>query len=197
MPARYTDFTPDHMTPEQKTVYDDIVAGPRGRIYGPFLVLMHNPGLAPAVQKMGAYVRWKSTVPERLKELAICCIGRFWGAHVEFATHSVMAVKAGLDPAIVAAIEAGRRPEFTSDDETTIYEFCMTLLEKKGVDDALYARCLAVLGERGMIDLMATFTHYSTVSMTLNAFRVPAPEGYKAPSFPHGRAPAAANKGAR
>jgi 4-carboxymuconolactone decarboxylase len=170
MPPRYTDFTPDTMTPEQKRVYDEIVAGPRGRIYGPFLVLMHNPGLASAVQKMGAYVRWSSTVPERLKELAICCIGRFWGAHVEWATHSAFAVKAGIDPAVIEALEAGRGPAFKNDDEATIYDFCMTLLEKKGVDDALYARCLAVLGERGLIDLMATFTHYSTVSMTLNTF---------------------------
>jgi 4-carboxymuconolactone decarboxylase len=184
---RYSDFTPASMSPEQKKVYDDIVSGPRGRIYGPFLVLMHNPGLASAVQKMGAYVRWGSTVPERLKELAIMCIGRYWGAHVEFATHSVMAVKAGLDPATVAALEAGTRPDFKNDDEATIYDFCMTLLEKKGVDDALYAKTLELLGERGLIDLMSCYTHYCTVSMTLNTFQVPAPEGYKTPSFPHGR----------
>ena len=187
MAARYKDFSPDTMTPEQKTVYDDIVSGPRGRIYGPFLVLMHNPGLASAVQKLGAYVRWKSTVPERLKELAIACIGRFWGAHVEWATHSQFAVKAGIDPVVIKAIEEGRRPDFAKQDEAVIYDFCMTLLEKKQVDDATYAACLNVLGERGLIDLMAAFTHYSTVSMALGTFRVPAPQGYPAPSFPHGR----------
>jgi len=184
---RYQDFTPDNMTPEQKVVYDQIVAGPRGRIYGPFLVLMHNPGLASAVQKMGAYVRWQSAVPDRLKELAIACIGRFWGAHVEFSTHSKFAVVAGIDAAVIAAIEAGRRPSFAKDDEATIYDFCMMLLETKKVDDATYRKCFDLLGERGFIDLMATFTHYFTVSMTLNTFRVPAPEGYKTPSFAHGR----------
>ncbi len=185
--ARYKDFTPDHMSPEQKKVYDDIVAGPRGRIYGPFLVLMHNPGLASVVQKMGAYVRWKAQVPEKLKELAICCIGRFWGAHVEWATHSAFAVRAGLDPAIVAAMEAGKRPDFADKDEEAVYDFCMTLLDKKRVDDATYKRCFDALGERGFIDLMSAFIHYSTVSMTLNSFQVPAPEGYKKPPFPHGR----------
>ena len=185
--ARYQDFTPDGMTPAQKTVYDQIVAGPRGRIYGPFLVLMHNPGLASAMQKMGAYVRWQSQIPERLKELAICVIGRFWGAHVEWATHTKMALNAGLAPEVIDAIEAQRRPDFKHDDEAAVYDFLTMLLNKKRVDDATYRRCFDVLGERGFIDLMAALTHYSTVSLTLNTFRVPAPDGYAAPAFPHGR----------
>ena len=105
--ARYQEFTPDHMTDHQRAVYDDIVSGPRGRIYGPFLVLMHNPGLASALQKSGAYVRWQSSLAENLKELAIAIIGRYWGAHVEWSVHAKLAVDAGVDGLIVEGGEGG------------------------------------------------------------------------------------------
>ena len=187
--ARYQEFTPDHMTDHQRAVYDDIVSGPRGRIYGPFLVLMHNPGLASALQKSGAYVRWQSSLAENLKELAIAIIGRYWGAHVEWSVHAKLAVDAGVDAAIIGALEAGTPPAFTDTGEALIHEFCTDLLEKKCISDDLYGRALAGFGERGLIDLMATFTHYTTISLTLNSFEVPAPKGYKAPSFPHGRRP--------
>lgn len=185
--ARYEDFSPANMTPEQKVVHDDIVSGPRGRIYGPFAVLMHNPGLASAVQKMGAYARWQSTLPERLKELCISIIGRYWGAHVEWSVHSRLAVEAGVAQSVIDTLEAGGRPDFDHDDEAVIYDFCMSLLDARKVGEQTYKAALETLGERGLIDLMATFTHYTTVSMTLNAFEVPAPDGFKAPPFPHGR----------
>jgi 4-carboxymuconolactone decarboxylase len=187
--ARYQDFTPDSMTAQQRTVYDDIVAGPRGRIYGPFLVLMHNPGLASALQKSGAYVRWQSDLDENFKELAIATIGRYWGAHVEWSVHAKLAVDAGVDPAIIDALEAGTRPVFADAGEALIHEFCTALLETKRIGDDLYGRPLALLGETGLIDFMALFTHYTTISLTLNSFQVPAPAGFKAPSFPHGRFP--------
>lgn len=185
--ARYEEFTPEGMTAQQRQVYDDIVNGPRGRIYGPFLVLMHNPGLASALQKSGAYVRWKSSLPDNLKELAIATIGRYWGAHVEWSVHAKMAVDAGVDQSIIDALEAGTAPVFSDPDEALIHEFCTSLLERKRIDDGLYERALARFGERGLIDLMATFTHYTTISLTLNSFEVPAPDNYKKPPFPHGR----------
>lgn len=185
--ARFEPFSADYMSAEQKVVHDEIVAGPRGRIYGPFEVLMHNPGLASAVQKMGAYARWQSELPDRLKELVISIIGRYWCAHVEWSVHSKLAVDAGIDQAVIDALEAGERPPLKNDDEIVIYDFCTALLEKRKVDDETYARALDTLGERGLIDVLGTFTHYTVVSMSLNTFEVPAPEGYKKPSFPHGR----------
>ena len=103
--------------------------------------------------------------------------------------HAKLAVDAGLDPAIIDALEAGGAPVFTDPAEALIHEFCSCLLETKNIDDDLYARALSRFGETGLIDLMATFTHYTTISLTLNSFEVPAPDGFKAPAFPHGRTP--------
>lgn len=184
--ARFEPLSPDQMTDEQKSVCEDLVKS-RGSVRGPFPIMLHNPGLASAAEKLGGYARFESKIEPRLLEFAISIIARFWGAHVEWVAHSRMAQEAGIDPAILKAVADARRPEFVNDDEQAIYDFLTELLTTTKIDDATYARCLAVLGERGLIDLVAANTHYTVVSMTLNAFRVPVPDGAETPPFGPGR----------
>lgn len=184
--ARFEPLSPDQMTAEQKAVCDDLVRS-RGGVRGPFPVMLHNPGLAAAAEKLGGYARFGSKIEPRLLEFAVSIVGRFWGAHVEWVAHSRLAREAGIDTAVLKALEDGRRPDFANDDEAAVYDFLTMLLNTTRVDDATYARCLGALGERGMIDLMATVTHYTVVSMTLNTFHVPVPEGAQTPPFGPGR----------
>jgi len=183
--ARIEPVSPDRMSEEQQAVAADIVAS-RGSVRGPFPVMLHNPGLASASQQLGHYARFDSRIEPRLLEFAVAVVGRFWGAHVEWVSHSRLAREAGIDPAILTAVEQGSRPEFVNDDEAAVYDFLTALLETTKVDDATYATCLEALGERGIIDLMAMVTHYTIVSMTLNSFRVPVPED-QTPPFGPGR----------
>ena len=184
--ARFEPLSPDQMTAEQKAVCEDLVKS-RGSVRGPFPVMLHNPGLAAAAEKLGGYARFESKIEPRLLEFAVSVIARFWGAHLEWSAHSRLAQEAGMDPAILKAVEEGSRPDFVNDDEAAVYDFLTMLLNTTRVDDATYARCLAALGERGMIDLVAANTHYTVVSMTLNTFHVPVPEGRETPPFGPGR----------
>jgi len=183
--ARYEPLSPDRMTEEQKAVCDDLVKS-RGSVRGPFPVMLHNPGLAAACEKLGGYARFASQIEPRLLEFGVSVVGRFWGAHVEWVSHSRLAREAGIDDAVLKAVADGRRPDFAHDDEATVYDFLTRLLETTKIDDASYAKCLETLGERGLIDLMATVIHYTVVSMTLNAFRVPVAAD-QTPSFGPGR----------
>ena len=47
-----------HMDPIQKGVYDDIMAGPRNNLRGPFHAWLHSPGLADPAQRLGAFCRF-------------------------------------------------------------------------------------------------------------------------------------------
>ncbi|MEK9721856.1 MAG: carboxymuconolactone decarboxylase family protein [Rhodospirillaceae bacterium] len=174
------------MTDEQKSVHDDIVES-RGRVGGPFPVMLHNAGLASASQRLGGYARFESQIEARLLEFAASILARYWGAHVEWVAHTRLAAEAGLDAAVIDALRDGRDPDFANADEATVYRFLMMLLETSRVDDATFDACLDVLGLRGVIDLMAVVTHYTVVNMTLNVFHVPAPEGAETPAFGPGR----------
>ena len=175
---RFKELTPESMSTEQKKVADAIQAGPRGAgLRGPFNALLRSPELCDLVQRVGAYVRFGSSIPARLNEMAIIMAGRKWTAQYEFYAHRRLALEAGLNSAICDAIASGSRPQGMQDDEAEVYDFCSDLLSSGHVSDANYARIKNRFGERGVIDLIGAVGYYSLVSMVLNVDGVPLPAG--------------------
>jgi 4-carboxymuconolactone decarboxylase len=180
--ARFPRLDSGQMAPEQKRVAEAIQSGPRGKgLRGPFNALLRSPELADRLQKVGEYVRFRSSLPARLNELAILIVARKWTAQFEWYAHHQFAMKAGLDPAIAQAIAEGRTPDRMTEDEAAIHAFCTELLETTEVSDRTFADVRQRFGEHGVIDLIGAIGYYSTVSMVLNVDRHPLPEGVQAP----------------
>lgn len=180
--GRFTTLTPETMTPEQKQVADAIQSGPRGAgLRGPFNALLRSPDLCDLVQRVGAFVRYGSSIPARVNEMAIIMAGRKWKAQYEFYAHRRMALEAGLKPAIADAIAANTRPTGMAEDETIAYDFVSELLGTGQVSDAAFARAKTAFGERGVMDLIGAVGYYSLVSMVLNVAQVPLPAGVEPP----------------
>jgi 4-carboxymuconolactone decarboxylase len=182
---RFAVLTPETMTAEQRTVADAIQAGPRGAgLLGPFNALLRSPDLCDAVQRVGAHVRFGSSIPPPLNELAICMVGRRWTAHFEFYAHRKLAIAAGLSPDILDAVAAGERPARLSEDEAAVYDFASELLDGGAATDATFDRVLRRFGERGVIDLTGAIGYYTLVSLVLNVDRVPLPDNEVSPLGP-------------
>ncbi len=183
--TRFPELTPETMTPEQRRVADSIQSGPRGAgLRGPFNALLRSPDLADAVQKVGEIIRFKSSIPARLNEMAILLAGRRWTAQYEFYAHRRLGLQAGTPAAIADAIAEGRRPDPMQPDEADVYDFASELLETGQVSEPVYARALARFGERGVMDLVGACGYYSLVSLVLNVAQVPLPAGETPPLKP-------------
>jgi 4-carboxymuconolactone decarboxylase len=177
----------DAMTPAQRAVAEAIASGPRGGLRGPFQAWLRSPDLADRLQKVGEYLRFSSAVPRRLNELAILITARAWDAQYEWYAHHRLAMEAGLDPAVAAAVAEGRHPPVLRADEAVVYDFCTELRANRNVSDATLAAALELLGEQGVIDLIAVSGYYDVVSMTLNVAEVPLPDGVSPPLKPLSR----------
>ena len=169
------------MTEAQQRVYRAIAGGPRGGVRGPFNALLRSPELADRVQKVGEYLRFESSLPPRLNELAILINARFWGSKYEWYAHRPLAEKGGLAPAIADDVARNTRPSRMEPDEAVVYDFCTALHTTHEVDDALFARAVATVGERGVIDLIGVSGYYTLVSMVLNVAEIPLPAGAASP----------------
>jgi len=180
---RFKPLTYDQLTPEQKTMAENLLAGERGGLNGPFNVLLRSPEMGDAAQKLGAQLRFHSVLPGKLRELAIIITARYWTAQYEWTTHRQLALKAGVSPAIADAIAAGKKPASLEPDEEIVYNFCNELLKTKQVSDATFKAAVDKLGERGVVDLTGLVGYYNFVSMILNLDRYPLPEGAK-PELP-------------
>lgn len=176
---RFKPLTYDKLTPEQKAMADHLLAGERGGMNGPFNVTLRSPEVGDAAQKLGALVRFHSSLPKKLNEMAIIMTGRFWNAQYEWSAHKKAALAAGLNPAIIDAIAVGKRPTGMQADETAIYNFANELLQKKEVSDASFAAVVKLYGEKGAVDLTGVMGYYCFVSMMLDIDRYPLPDGEK------------------
>lgn len=172
------------MSEAQKKAREAIVAGPRGDVRGPFNALLRSPELADRAQRLGAHIRFGSSLPARLNELAILVTARYWSAQFEWYAHHALALKAGLDPRIAAEIAEGRRPSGLAREEAAVYDFCHELHHRKGVSDETFAAARACFGEQGVVDLIGACGYYTLVSMVLNVERHPLPDGVPEPLKP-------------
>ena len=176
---RFRPLTYDEMTPEQKAMTEHLLSGERGRMTGPFNVLLRSPEMGDLAQKLGAYVRFHSSLPSKLNEFAIIITGRYWNAQYEWYAHKRLALQAGLRPAIVNSVAAGTRPATMQPDEEIVYNFCTELLTTRQVGDATFQAAKDKFGERGVVDLIGVVGYSNMVSMFLNVDRYPLPEGVK------------------
>ncbi len=174
---RFKPLTYDEMTPAQKTMVEHLLAGPRGGVNGPFNVLLRSPEIGDLGQEFGGAARFKSSLPQRLYELAILITARHWTAQYEWQAHHRSALQAGLSASICDAIAAGRRPTGMQKDEEALYTFVSELLDTKQVSDATFNATKSVFGERGIVDIIAVTGWYNIVSMMLNVDRYPVAEG--------------------
>lgn len=174
---RFRPLTWAEMTEAQKTMTRHVLDGPRTAMSGPFNVMLRSPVMGDLAQELGAQVRFSSTLPPALRELAILMSARHWTTHYEWNAHKNAALTAGLDPRIVAAIARGERPSALSPPQVALYDFCSELLATKRVDDATFAAAKAAFGEQGVTEIVFTLGYYGLVSMLLNVDEYPLPAG--------------------
>src|SRR5882672_10875483 len=174
---RFKPLVKSDMSEAQRKVYEEIASGPRAGVRGPFNAFLRSPELADRAQKLGEYVRFNTSLPERIKEFAILITARHWSAQYEWHAHHIHAMKAGLNPQIAADLARGKRPAGMKDDETAVYDFCRELHENKAVSDSTYKALADKFGERGVVDLIGISGYYTMVSMVLNVGRHPLPGG--------------------
>jgi len=172
---RFPTLSSDQMTPAQRKVADAILSGPRKSLGGPFNAWLRSPELADKLQQVGEHVRFHSSLPPRLNEFAILITARAWDADYEWSAHYPLAMKAGLQPSVAADLASGGRPGAMLPDETAVYDFVTELRGTHRVSDPTYAAARKVLGDRGIVDLVALCGYYDLVSMTLNTAQVAAP----------------------
>src|SRR5437868_5998907 len=133
---RFKPLTYDTMTPQQKTMIQNLLAGERGGTNGPFNVTLRDPEMGDAAQKLGAQLRFHSVLPNRLNELAILMTARYWNSQYEWYAHHRNALTAGLNAAVIDAITAQKRPASMQPDEEAVYNFADEMLRTKHVSDA-------------------------------------------------------------
>ena len=194
------------MTPEQREVYERVledrgktgakggfsVTNADGSLVGPWNAMVYSPLIGGLAERMGSFCRHQNACAPDLIEIGILVVGREWKSQFEWYVHEKLALKAGVSEEAIVGLRDGVSPEkihgFT-EKQQLVYKYCFEFHEMKRVSDQTHSDALtAVGGERALVDLVFTMGFYHQISMTLNAFNVPLPDGveaiFKEPTFP-------------
>ena len=170
-------LSPGEMSEDQKQTYDESIAGKRGKPPPPMMAWLNSPEMARHATRLGGMLRFDTTFPAKLSEIAILVTARHWTSHYEWYAHRLLALKGGLDPKIIDDIRDRRTPTFNDPKAKIVYDVAKSLHEGHGVAKSLYDEAVKVVGERGVVEIIGLCGYYTMVSMTLNTFEFPLPEG--------------------
>jgi 4-carboxymuconolactone decarboxylase len=181
---RFPQLTLEQLNDQQRPLGEKIMKISSVGIGGPYNPLLRSPVLASRMYDLLDYLRWNSSLPPKLSELAILIQARLWRSQVEWYAHYPLALKAGLAESVAADLKANRRPSGMKPDEEVVYDFCMELSTKHEVSDELFNRAKQVLGEQQVVDLIGISGTYVTVAMVLAAAEAGVPPGKELPFKP-------------
>jgi len=137
---RFPQLTLEQLSDQQRPVGEKIVKISSVGLGGPYNVMLRSPVYAQRMYDLLDYLRWHTSVPTKLNEMAILIVARQWRSQVEWFAHAPLAKKAGLSDSIIADLKSNRRPAGMSPDEEVVYDFVTELTTKHVVSDELFDR---------------------------------------------------------
>ena len=146
------------------------ITATRGWVSNALRAFGHAPEGLRRFAAMGEYVRFQTSLPDRMRELAIISTGRkcsyAWTHHVPFAR------KAGVSDAEIASLEGGSVPDSLDSSERAALQYVHAFQTGRDYTDAEFGDILQALGPQRITDLTLLIGYFSTLGWALNTFRV-------------------------
>ena len=172
--GRYAEVPFEQMTPEQQEGYRSLLET-RGALGGPSKIWVHNPKLAKVAGPFGAHFHaGRYSLTEREREIAVCIITSKWHSAYPTNAHERRGKEVGLPSEKVEALVAGLETSFQDEREQVVYEMAVALTNSRWIPQGLYDRAVKALGHVGITDVITLMGYYTSVSMTLASYDVPA-----------------------
>ena len=158
--------------PEDKRHIHDYLAETRGAVRLPFSAVLNNPELTYRVAHLGSFIRFDSTLPDKVRELAILATAREVDARFEWAGHARIAKEAGITDAQIDAIANRTAPADFSEDDALPVNVAHELRRKNELSEATFKAVQSKYGDAGFIELITTVGYYSLMGCLLNGLQI-------------------------
>jgi 4-carboxymuconolactone decarboxylase len=161
------------MNAEQARVYDAAKAT-SGIVGGPYYAYIRLPKLFEAAQSMRGCLA-AGPLSRREQQIVNLVVARYWNARYPWFAQVRASLAAGIDQAVIDAINARKSPNLTDAREQTCHAVASELLANKGLADATYAAAEKTMGLESLVALVASTGSFSMTCMTANTFGIEPP----------------------
>ena len=174
---RVKEVTSREQVPEEEREFFDQVAALRGEIRLPYSVYLNHPPLAVRKLHLGSYVRFETSLPPGVSEVAICTAAREVDCDFEWYAHSRGATRAGVGEQTLEVIKSRSATMGLDATDALVINLTRQLLNRHRIDDETYGAAVETWGERGVIELVATIGYYVMSACWMNALQIEPPDG--------------------
>ena len=180
---------PSDLSPDQHPLYGDMRKGIEtnfkgfkainndGALIGPWNPWLRFSKFGGPIWELVKALSISPTLPRPIREVAILVTGAHFHSAYELYAHVIAAEARGLPDEKIATIVAGQRPADLTREEAVTYDVASALVSGSVLPELVYRQSVATFGEDGTAELINLVGLYCLVSVTLNGFDVPVPEG--------------------
>ena len=174
------------MVPEQfRESFDELTASTGGTIdAGPGSITINSPEMSRRRGHLTSYLRFETSFPKRIQELAILTTARAMDCQYVWNAHAPAARKEGVADAIVDALRDRRPLPDLAPDEEAILNYGNEFFKTHKVSQAAFDSALEQFGAQHLVELTALMGHYAQTSFFLNAFEAELPDNVTEPVLP-------------
>jgi 4-carboxymuconolactone decarboxylase len=130
---------------------------------------VNHPDLTRSYLTFSFYLLTRSTLPPRLRELAVLRIAHLTACAYEWDEHVTIGKNAGLSDDDIAALQRG---EAVDDFDRTVLTAVDELVQKTCISDDTWAALGVRMDTRELMDFVFTIGGYHMLAMALNTFGV-------------------------
>lgn len=157
------------LTPEGQRVYDVMRgAAPAIPVTGPGPNSMVSPPVAEPLHHLNQALR-RSVVGPRYFELSALTAAREFDQDYEWTGHEGAGRRAGLTDAEIDAVKYNRPVAGLPEKDATVITLGRALMRDHKVSPALWAKTVALFGERGAVEIVVTMGDYVMAGFLLTA----------------------------
>ena len=171
--ARLPYIDADQLPPEQR----DLLKRPINLTR----LLVNSPGMAKAFHGIGGYIRNKSTLDSRLRELAILQVGWMEKSEYEFTHHVKIGKEFGVTDEDIQGLflETEGKPSKLDPLTRTVLKGAREMVRNIGMSDETFAEIKKHLSNEHMTDLVLTIAFYCAVVRVLATMKIDNEPQYK------------------
>jgi 4-carboxymuconolactone decarboxylase len=172
--------------PEQfREAFDAITAESGGVIVsGPGSITINSPEMARRRNHLTSYLRYETTFPKRIQELAIITTARAMDCPYVWNAHAPAARRAGVSDALIDALRERRSLPSMSADEAAVVNYAMEFFQTHKVSQKTFQAALDQFGAQHLTELTTLMGSYAQTAFILNAFDVQLPDQRTEPVLP-------------
>ncbi len=169
---------------ELRRVFDEVSGDGPGSGGGPMSILANSPEMARRAVPLFNYVRNESSLPWKVRELAMLVTARALDCQYIWNAHAALGREAGLSDELVDSLRDRQPLPQLAREERAVLDLGTEFFNTRRVGQDTFDSVLELFGARGLVELTTLMGFYAMLAFNANAVDLGLPHPGPEPPLP-------------